>query len=392
MMTKCSDRVSQISESKTQKVSALAAELRAAGQDILGFAVGEPDFDTPDSVKEAAIRALKDGFTKYTPVDGVPELKQAIVDKFARENKLEYKTNEIIVSCGAKQAIYNLCQALLNPGDEAIVPSPYWVSYPDIVILAEGRPVHVQTAESNNFKLTPEQLEGAITPRTRLLFINSPCNPSGAVYTRSELVALSEVLLRYPNIFILSDDIYEHLVFGDKPFENIVNVCPALKERTVIVNGVSKAYAMTGWRIGYAVGEPYIITATKKIQSQSTSNATSIAQYAAIEALNNGGDFIQSMKASFAERCATMHEELNTVPGLSCRASAGSFYLFPNAQSLIGERFENDIELVRHLLEAAHVAVVPGSAFGAPGFLRFSFSCGLDVIKDGIGRVRKALG
>ena len=392
MDLKLSDRVSQITESKTQKISTRAAELRAAGENIIGFAVGEPDFDTPDNVKDAAVRAIKEGRTKYTAVDGIPELKQAVVDKFVRENRLEYAANEIIVSSGAKQAIYNSCQALLNPGDEAVVPVPYWVSYPDIITLAGGKPVYVHTTEENGFKITPAQLKSAITPKTRLLFINSPNNPSGAVYSHDELAALGEVLVEHPNIAVISDDIYEHLTFGDASFCNILNARPDLKDRVVLINGVSKAYAMTGWRIGYAAAPAGIITAIKKIQSQSTSNASSIAQYASVEALNNSGDFVANLHSCFAERGQAMLEQLTAIPNISCRPCAGSFYLFPSVSAFFNDEYKTDIDLARYLLEEARIAVVPGSAFGMPGQLRFSFSCGLDTISEGVDRVRDALG
>ena len=391
MSLNLSYRISQISESKTQKISMLATTLRESGKDIIGFAVGEPDFDTPDNVKEVAIQAIRDGYTKYTAVDGLTPCKQAVVDKLKRENNLEYKLDEVIVSCGAKQVIYNLCQSILNPGDEAIIPTPYWVSYPDIVTLSGGASVYVSTSAENGFKMTAKELRDAITDKTRLVFINSPSNPSGSVYTADELKELSTVLLEHPQIAILSDDIYEHLVYGDVKFANIANACPELKDRTIVINGVSKAYAMTGWRIGYAAGAKDVIVAMKKVQSQSTSCANSIAQYASIEALNNSFDFVKDIRGQFAERNQIMLSKLQDIPGMKCHPSDGSFYTFPNAEAFIGKQCPNDIELARYLLEKAHVAVVPGSAFGAPNHLRFSFSCGQDTINEGLDRVKKAL-
>ena len=388
-----SERISLIGESKTMKMNSLAAELRAAGQDVISLAVGEPDFDTPDNVKAAAVQAIQNGHTKYTPVDGIPPLKQAIVDKLARENQLTYATDEVIASCGAKQAIYNLCQCLINPGDEAVVPIPYWVSYPDIVALAGGQSVYIPTTMEQQFKIAPNQLERALTSRTRVLFINSPCNPSGSVYSSEELAALGGVLREYPQVAVISDDIYEHLIFNDAPFTNLANVCPDLKERVVVVNGVSKSYAMTGWRIGYAAGHKPLIQAAKKLQSQSTSNPASISQHAAVEALNNSADFVNGLRKEFAARSLVMQDALASIDGLRFRPGDGSFYIFADCSAILDRRkeFSNDVDLAQYLLEKAHVALVPGSAFGAARHLRFSFSCSPERIIEGAERIRQAL-
>ena len=388
-----SSRVSLIGESKTIKINSLATGLRAAGKDVISLAVGEPDFDTPDNVKAAAIQAIQDGHTKYTAVDGIPQLKRAIVDKLARENNLNYTEAEVIASCGAKQVIYNLCQCLLNPGDEAIIPVPYWVSYPDIVALAGGQSVLIPTTIRQQFKITPQQLTASITSKTRVLFINSPNNPSGTVYSSEELAALGEVLKEHPKIIVISDDIYEHLIFNDTPFANLANACPDLKNRVVVVNGVSKSYAMTGWRIGYAAGDSAIIAALKKIQSQSTSNPASISQHAAAEALKNSTQFVDELRETFARRSRVMQEALATIEGLRFYPGEGSFYIFADFSGILSRQkaIADDIELAQYLLEKALVALVPGSAFGVPQHLRLSFGCDIARIEEGIQRIKTAL-
>ena len=387
------DRVHRVKPSPTLAVTARVAELRAAGKDIIGLGAGEPDFDTPEHIKAAAIQAINDGFTRYTAVDGTPGLKQAIIAKFSRDNGLDYTPEQILVSCGGKQSFYNLCQAYLNSGDEVIIPAPYWVSYPDMVLLADGTPVILPTGVETRFKITPAQLEAAITPQTRIVVINSPSNPTGVAYSMAELGALGEVLRRHPQVLIATDDMYEHILWTDEPFCNILNACPDLYERTIVLNGVSKAYAMTGWRIGYAGGPEVLIKAMKKIQSQSTSNPTSISQVAAQAALDGDQSCIQPMLKAFHERHDFVIAELNTIPGVHCLPADGTFYCFPHVQAVI-DRLDNvndDVELSEHLLEAAGVALVPGSAFGAPGYIRFSFATGMDVLTEALARLRKAL-
>jgi aspartate aminotransferase len=387
------DRVHRVKPSPTLAVTARVAELRAAGKDIIGLGAGEPDFGTPEHIRAAAIQAINDGFTRYTAVDGTPGLKKAIIAKFKRDNGLDYAPEQILVSCGGKQSFYNLCQAYLNSGDEVIIPAPYWVSYPDMVLLADGTPVILPSGVETRFKITPAQLEAAITPRTRIVVINSPSNPTGVAYSKAELGALGEVLRRHPHVLIATDDMYEHILWADEPFSNILNACPDLYERTIVLNGVSKAYAMTGWRIGYAGGPAVLIKAMKKIQSQSTSNPTSISQVAAQAALDGDQSCIQPMLKAFRERHDFVIAELNTLPGVNCLPADGTFYCFPHVQAVI-DRLDNvndDVELSEHLLEAAGVALVPGSAFGAPGYIRFSFAIGMDVLTEALSRLRKAL-
>jgi len=394
MSVKLSERVQRIKPSPTLSVTARAAELRAAGQDIIGLGAGEPDFDTPDHIKDAAKKALDDGFTKYTAVDGIPSLKQAVIDKLQRDNGLEYGPKQVIVSCGGKQCFYNLAQALLDPGDEVIIPAPYWVSYPDMVLLADAKPVVIEAGIDQGFKITPGQLEAAITDKTRLFVLNSPSNPTGVCYSRDELAALGEVLRRQPHVMVTTDDIYEHIVWGDAPFSNILMVCPDLYERTIVLNGVSKAYSMTGWRIGYAAGPAPLVQAMKKIQSQSTSNPTSIAQVAAQTALEGDQSFIGEMVGVFKERHDFVLEALKRLKGVECLAAQGAFYLFPSMQKAIdgmGE-IENDVALAEHLLQAAGVALVPGSAFGAPGYMRLSFATSMENLRTALGRLAEALG
>jgi aspartate aminotransferase len=390
---KLAKRVQRVKPSPTLAVNARVAELRAAGKNIIGLGAGEPDFDTPDHIKEAAIQAIKDGFTRYTAVDGTPALKKAIITKFKHDNGLDYAADQILVSCGGKQSFYNLCQALLNSGDEVIIPAPYWVSYPDMVLLAEGEPVIVSTGVDSHFKITPKQLAAAITPKTRLVVINSPSNPTGVAYTRAELEALGEVLQQHPQLLIATDDMYEHILWCEEPFSNILNACPDLYDRTIVLNGVSKVYAMTGWRIGYAGGPAELIKAMKKVQSQSTSNPASISQVAAQAALEGDQSCIQPMIKAFRERHDYVVEALNRIPGVVCLPADGTFYCFPHMQAVIDrlENVSNDIELAEYLLDKAGVALVPGSAFGAPGYVRISFATSMEILKDALTRLTRAL-
>ncbi len=393
MKTILSHRVAQIKPSPTLSLSAAANRLKADGKPIINLTVGEPDFDTPESIKQAAREALEQGFTKYTAVDGMLRLKQAVVDKFKRENNLDYPLNQVIVSSGAKQSIYNLIQSLLNPGDEVIIPAPYWVSYPDIALLAEAKPVIISTSIEQQLKITPAQLKAAITEKTRLFIINSPSNPTGMVYTADELSELAKILLAHPQIFILTDDIYEHIYWGTQPFENILNVCPELSDRSLVLNGCSKAYAMTGWRIGYAAGPQQIIAAMANIQSQSTSNPNSIAQFAAASALTGNQECVRHMNAIYQQRHDFFSRELNKIPGLTCLAAQGAFYSFPSCHALIGanKAFASDHELADYLLNKANLATVPGSAFGAPGYLRLSFAVDEASLKEALTRLEIAL-
>ena len=395
---KLSKRVHAIKPSPTLAVTALAAALKAQGKDIIGLGAGEPDFDTPNHIKDAAITAIQNGFTKYTAVDGTPSLKQAIIAKFKRDNGLDYVAQQILVSCGGKQSFFNLVQAFINPDDEVIIPAPYWVSYPDIVLLAEGKPVIIEAGIEQHYKISPAQLRAAITPKTRLVVINSPSNPSGAIYTGEELAALGEVLRAYPEILIASDDMYEHILLDDTPFQNILNVCPDLYSRTMVLNGVSKAYAMTGWRIGYAAGPQEIITAMTNIQSQSTSNPTSISQVAAQAALNGDQACIQPMVKAFRERHQFVVAALNAIPGVHCIPAGGAFYAFADVRQAISNLHKNkrlseanDVALSNFLLEQSGVAVVPGSAFGLEGYLRLSFATSLQNLQEATQRMAKAL-
>ncbi len=390
---KVSHRANSIKPSPTLAVSAKAAELKAAGKDIISLAAGEPDFDTPDFVKEVAINSINDGFTKYTAVDGTPVLKKAIQTKFKNENNLDYDLDQILVSVGCKHSIYNLMQATLDPGDEVIIPAPYWVSYPDMVQLTGAEPVILKTGIADNFKITPKQLKGAINENTRMLILNSPSNPTGSNYTEEELKALGEVLLEHPEIMIASDDIYEHILWGADRFVNIVNACPKLYKQTIILNGVSKAYSMTGWRIGYAAGDVSIIKAMKKIQSQSTSNPASTAQFAAQAALQGDQSIVREWCQIFKARHDFVCGELNKIDGVRCRPSEGTFYSFPDLNDVIDRmpNISNDIELAEYLLEEAGVAIVPGSAFGAPGCIRISFATSMELLEESLARIAKAL-
>jgi len=388
-MSIVSNSLKRIKPSPTIAVTQKARELKAAGKDVIGLGAGEPDFDTPQNIKEAAIEAINKGDTKYTAVDGTPELKKAIVNKFKRENNLEYSTNEITVGTGGKQVIYNALMATLNKGDEVIIPAPYWVSYPDMVLLAGGNPKIVKCNESDSFKLTPKNLKKIITKKTKWLILNSPSNPTGASYTREEIEALSEVLIKNKNVHILSDDIYEHITYDNFNFFTIAQV-PKLKNRTLTMNGVSKSYAMTGWRIGYAAGSKEIIKAISKIQSQSTSNPSSISQAAAVEALNGTQDFIKERSNAFRERRDFVVNSLNNIKGISCLKPNGAFYVFPSCKKLLGKKnkIKTDSEFVEKLLEKANVAVVQGSAFGLDGYFRISYATSMEKLKIAMERIK----
>jgi aspartate aminotransferase len=388
-----SKRVQLIKPSPTLAVTNKANELKAAGKDIIGLGAGEPDFDTPEHIKLAAIEAIHAGQTRYTAVDGTPALKQAIIEKFKRDNKLEYTPDQILVSSGGKQSFFNLSLALLNPGDEVIIPAPYWVSYPDMVKIAEAKPVIIETSLESRFKMTAEQLEAAISPKTRLVVINSPSNPTGIAYTEQELTDIGNVLRKHPEVLIATDDMYEHILWTDAPFINILNICPDLYDRTFVLNGVSKAYSMTGWRIGYAAGPSKVIGAMKKIQSQSTSNPCSISQAAAVAALNGDQSCVGMMVVEFKKRHDYLVSALNSLPGVECISGDGTFYAFPNFQTAIDNNpnLNSDIEMAEHLLSEAGVALVPGSAFGAPGCMRLSFATSMEILKDAISRLEKVL-
>jgi aspartate aminotransferase len=374
-------------------VDARAKQLMAQGKDVISLGAGEPDFDTPEHIKEAAIRAIREGFTKYTAVDGIPSLKQAIVEKFKRENSLEFSADQVLVSVGGKQSFFNLAQALLDTGDEVVIPAPYWVSYPDMVLLADAAPVIVKAGIDQAFKITPAQLERAITTNTRLVVINSPSNPTGSVYTRKELEALGAVLSKHPHVLIATDDMYEHILWSSEPFCNIVNACPDLKDRAIVLNGVSKAYAMTGWRIGYCAGPKTLITAMKNIQSQSTSNPTSIAQVAAEAALKGDQGCMAPMLKAFHERHDQVVSRLNQIRGVRCLPSQGTFYAFPDfSQAISAGGYKNDVALAEHILDQAGVALVPGSAFGAEGHLRLSYATSLTLLNTALDRIEKLLG
>ena len=374
-------------------VSMKAAEVRAQGRDIISLGTGEPDFDTPDHIKKAAVEAIDAGKTKYPPVDGTLELKSAIVRKFREENQLDYSTAQIIVSNGAKQCLFNLLVSLLNPDDEVIVPAPYWVSYPDMIKLADGQPVILNATEATDFKITAKQLQSSLTDQTRLLIINSPCNPTGKVYSAKEYRALADVLIEHPKVMIVSDDIYEHIYWGEKPFCTLLNVCPELTGRTVVINGVSKAYAMTGWRIGYAAGPQDMITAMRKVQGQSTSGACSISQAAATAALVGPQDCITQMRTEYKRRYEYLLDALNQIDGVECLGCDGAFYTFPSFKEVIDRMpdIRDDVELATWLLENAGVAVVPGTPFGAPGHLRLSFATSIENLQTSVRRIKNAI-
>ncbi|MGB5452829.1 MAG: pyridoxal phosphate-dependent aminotransferase [Sedimenticolaceae bacterium] len=394
MSIKLSSRVQAVKPSPTLAITARAAALRAEGKDVIGLGAGEPDFDTPEHIKDAARKAIAEGKTKYTAVDGTPSLKQAVIDKFRRDNGFEFAADQILVSCGGKQSFYNLAQAILDPGDEVIIPAPYWVSYPDMSILAGGVPVLVHAGADQRFKITPAQLQGALTDSTRLVVINSPSNPTGMSYTTAELAALGEVLREYPRVAIATDDMYEHIRWNrDEPFVNILNACPDLANRTLVLNGVSKAYAMTGWRIGYAGGPAEIIKAMKKIQSQSTSNPTSISQYAAEAALNGPQDCIDEMLVQFKKRHDYVVDRLNGMEGIDCLPTDGTFYVFPSVKGLIDavDGVNDDLQLAEHLIVNAGVALVPGAAFGLSGHVRISIATGMQNLENALDRIERLI-
>ena len=392
MTLSVSRRVQRVKPSPTLAVTARAARLKAEGKDVIGLGAGEPDFDTPAHVAQAGVDAIRTGFTRYTSVDGVNELKDAIIAKFDKDNGIKYERPQILVSSGAKQTIYNLCMAVLDPGDEAIIPAPYWVSYPDMVLLADGLPVMPFAGASQGYKITPRQLAASITPKTRLVLLNSPCNPTGAAYTRAELRALADVLVEHPRIIIGTDDMYEKIYWGSEPFCSLLTVAPELYNRTVTINGVSKAYAMTGWRIGYCGGPKEIITAMGTIQGQSTSNASSISQKAAIVALAGDQECVAKMNDAFKQRHDFIVAGLNSLPGVSCLPGAGTFYAFADITKAIAAMgCRDDGEFAELLLNEGGVAVVPGGGFGAPGHMRLSFACSMQTLEKALERMRKVL-
>tara|TARA_B100000676_G_scaffold313513_1_gene395829 strand:- start:2130 stop:3287 length:1158 start_codon:yes stop_codon:yes gene_type:complete len=379
-------------------ITAKAAQMRADGHDVIGLGAGEPDFDTPDNIKSAGIEAIRSGMTKYTKVDGLPELREAVVKKFSRENGLNYDPSQINVGVGAKHVIFNALMATVNSEDEVIIPAPYWVSYPDMVALAGGKAVIVGSSEESGFKLNPKSLESAITRNTKWLIFNSPSNPTGSAYTKTDLKELAAVLMRFPNVHIIADDIYEHLIYDDFQFESIASVEPGLMERTLTVNGVSKSYSMTGWRIGYAGGDTAIIKAMAKIQSQSTSNPSSMCQVAAIEALNGNQDFIETRKIKFQQRRDLVVTELNKIEGINCRKPEGAFYVYPSCAGLIGKKtplgkvITSSEDLADYLLDTVGVAVVHGAAFGLDPYFRISYATSTEILKEACGRIQDAIG
>ena len=388
-MSIVSNSLKRIKPSPTMAVTSKAREMKAAGKDVIGLGAGEPDFDTPDNIKEAAIEAIRIGDTKYTAVDGTPKLKKAIQSKFIRENNLSYDIDQISVGTGGKQVLYNAFMATINKGDEVLIPAPYWVSYPDIILLAGGKPKIIKCSEKNNFKLTPNELKKAISKKTKWIILNSPSNPTGSAYTKDEIIALSKILLKYKKTYILSDDIYEHITYDNFKFYTIAQV-EKLKSRTLTMNGVSKSYSMTGWRIGYAAGPKEIIKAMAKIQSQSTSNPTSISQAAAVEALNGTQDFIKVRSDSFKSRRDFVVQSLNNIKGLSCLKPEGAFYVFPNCKKLLGKKskLRTDKDFVEKLLEKAEVAVVQGSAFGLEGYFRISYATSMENLEKAMKRIK----
>ncbi|OSQ28732.1 aspartate transaminase [Thalassospira sp. MCCC 1A03138] len=390
------DRLSRIKPSPTIAVTTKAAELKAAGVDVIGLGAGEPDFDTPDNIKDAAKAALDAGKTKYTPVAGTPELRKAIVAKFKRENDLEYTIDEITVGCGGKQTLFNALFATLNPGDEVIIPAPYWVSYPDMTLMAEGVPVVVECQEENDFKITAAELEAAITPKTKWVVLNSPSNPTGAAYSRAELRAIADVLLKHENVWVMSDDMYEHLVYDGFEFTTIAQVEPKLKSRTLTCNGVSKSYAMTGWRLGYAAGPVELIKAINKVQSQSSTHTSSISQAASVEALNGPQDFLKERAEVFKERRDLVVKAMNECEGLTCKKPEGAFYVYPSCAGTIGKKtpdgkvIETDTDFVTYLLESEGVAAVQGSAFGLAPYFRISYATSTEALTEACARIKRA--
>ncbi len=397
-MSFVASRLSLIKPSPTIAVTQKALDLKAAGRDVIGLGAGEPDFDTPPNIIKAGKKAMDDGLTRYTPVNGIPELREAIAAKFKRENGLEYSVDEIAVGCGGKQIIFNAMMATLDPGDEVIVPAPYWVSYPDIVLLFEGKPAFVECTAEKGFKMQPEDLEEAIGPKTRWLILNSPSNPSGAAYTRDELKALADVLTRHDQVWVLTDDIYEHIIYDGLEFSTIAQVEPGLKDRTLTLNGMSKAYCMTGWRIGYAGGPEELIKAMTKVQSQSTTHTSSVSQAAAVEGLNGPQDFIQDNNRVFKERRDLVVGMLNQSQGLSCPTPEGAFYVYPSCAGTIGKKtpdsktIETDEDFVTYILESEGVAAVQGSAFGLSPYLRISYATSTELLENACERIQRACG
>jgi aspartate aminotransferase len=385
------DRLSAVKPSPTMAVTAKAAQMKAEGIDVIGLGAGEPDFDTPLPIRDAAKKAMDEGQTRYTPVGGTAVLKQAIVDKFKRENHIDYSADEVIVGCGGKQVIFNALLATLNPGDEVLIPAPYWVSYPDMTRFAAGHPVIIDCPASQGFKLSAESLSAAITPKSKWLILNSPSNPTGAAYTKEELEALIEVVEQHPQLMVMSDDIYEHLIYGDAKFYTLAQLAPQLKERILTVNGVSKAYAMTGWRIGYAGGPAPLIKAMSKIQSQSTSNPCSISQAAAVEALNGDQTFLNEWRTAFTRRRDLVVEKLNAIEGIDCLTPEGAFYVFPSCKGLLGNKLKTATDFSAYLLEEAKVAVVMGEAFGMDGHFRISYATSDEVLEEACARIKAAV-
>ena len=392
-MSRVATKLDLIKPSATIQVTMKSMELKAQGRDIVSLGFGEPDFDTPEHIRAAAIAAINAGETRYTQVDGTPALKQAVIGKLARDNDLHYQPEQIIVSNGAKQSLYNLMVATLNRGDEVIVPAPYWVSYPDMVKLADGQPAILNGTADNDFKITARQLQNTINENTRMLILNSPSNPTGKVYSEQEFRAIGEVLCEHPKVLIACDDIYEFIYWGDSPFRTFLNACPDLAERSVVINGVSKGYAMTGWRIGYLAGPEDLVQAMRKVQGQSTSCPGSVSQAAAVAALNGPQDCVRDMRRAFRERYEFMYEALNRLPGVSCPTCDGAFYVFPSFEGFIESRddIRDDTELATWMLEEAGVSTVPGSAFGAPGHLRLSYAARMDFLQDAVVRIKRAM-
>jgi len=384
--------MSRVMPSATSAVLGLAAELREAGRDVISLGAGEPDFDTPDHIKAAAIQAIHDGHTKYTAIDGTSQLKGAIQRKFERDNQLSYAPEQILVSVGAKHTLFNACMGVLSSGDEAIIPAPYWVSYPDMVRVAEGEPVIIETGIEDDFKISPDKLSAAITAKTRMLFLTSPSNPTGSCYTRAELAALGKVLVKHPQIVVLADDIYEHIHWADEPFCSIATACPDLYDQVVTINGVSKCYAMTGWRVGYAGGPPEVIKAMKTIQSQITSNPCSVSQVAAAAALDGDQSCMAEMLKAYKARSDYLVGALNSIPGFECREGEGAFYAFPKVTGAMAAKgLKTDAELVQLVLEHGDVVMVPGTPFGAPGYVRLSFACSIEELEKAVDRIKAAL-
>jgi len=395
-MIKLSNRIQQVKPSATLAITAKAAELRATGRNIISLSVGEPDFDTPRAACEAGKKAIDEGFTRYTAVPGIPELRQVIAEKFKRDNGLDYEAGDILVSTGGKQCIFNMLQAMIDSGDEVVIPAPYWVSYPDMVLLACGAPVIVDTTADNNFKLSADQLEAAITQKTRLLILNSPSNPTGMAYTHDDLAALGEVIRKHPDVAVATDDMYEKILFDGMKFTTFAQVNPDLKDRTITLNGVSKAYCMTGWRIGFCAGPAHLIKAMAKIQGQSTSNPSSISQKAALAALTGPTDALEDMVHTYQTRREWLVAAINAIPGMRCIKPDGAFYVFPSVSGWIGKQtadgneLTDDVAVCEWLLEKTGVALVPGTAFGSPGHIRFSYAVSQDTLEDAVGRIARA--